>query len=213
MTFMNYNEDFCFEIFNSSIDVQKCIDYLNNEDWESYTQFDESYQGYHGIGLTSASNSITPDLDSLMIHQKIARHRTDDKEIFNWQIMTDPTRHVHGYVKEIFSKFTLIPHRARFAKIDPDSNIALHTDDYTENVTRVHWPIITDDNNYMLGLNQDTRKIDRYNFKSGKCYAINTNILHGVINRSNIARIHLIVNFNVSFQEFKHYAKDGLFKL
>lgn len=206
---MNFNENFCFEVANSAIDIEKSIDYLNREDWTSYKEINEQYDGFYGIGLTCDSKSQTPDLDSLMVHQAISRR--SKKSDNNWQLMTDHTRHVHGYVAELFSKFKFLPHRARFAKIDAGKKIGMHTDDYMENMTRVHWPIVTNDDNYMLGYNEHTKKIDRYNFKVGHCYAINTNVLHGFINRSSISRIHLIVNFDISFDELKYYTNSGLF--
>jgi hypothetical protein len=209
---MSLNEKFCFEISNSSIDISQCISYLNSETWSSYTQFDEKYQGFYGIGLTSFEKSDSPELDSLKIYQDISRTRNKKESDINWQLMTNHTHHVHDYIKELFDRFKFLPHRARFAKIDPGKKIALHTDDYTENITRVHWPIITNSDNIMLGHNLDTKKIDRYYFESGKCYAINTNVLHGVINNSTLARVHLIVNFGISFEELKSHAKSGLFK-
>jgi hypothetical protein len=50
-----------------------------------------------------------------------------------------------------------------------------------------------------------------YNFEVEKCYVINTNVVHGVINRSSISRIHLIVNFDISFEELKKHKEYGLF--
>jgi hypothetical protein len=209
---MNFNDKFCYEVQNSAIDIDKCIDYVNTEDWQSYLQFGEKYAGFHGIGLTAKEDSPTPELDSLMIYQDVSRHSGPKAET-NWQQMTTPTRHVHGYIQQVFSRFKLVPHRARFAKIDPGKKISLHTDDYMENMTRVHWPIITNSKNYMLGYNSTTRKIDKYNFEVNKCYAINTNVVHGFINDSTESRIHLIVNFDVHFDQFKIYAENGLFTL
>jgi len=205
----NFNDKFCFEVFNSSIDIEKCIDYLNNEVWQPCSQFGDQYAGHYGIGLTAAKDSTTPHLDSLTPFQDISRRPEVVEK--NWQILTEPTDSVRGYMKEIFDRFKFIPHRARFAKIDPGQKIGLHIDTQMEHMSRVHWPIITDRNALMLGYNEDTRKIDRYNFEVGKCYVINTNVVHGVVNRSDQPRIHLIVNFDISFEDLKQHANTGLF--
>jgi hypothetical protein len=207
---MNFNDKFCYELSNSSIDINRCIEYLKDEKWYSLgEEFDEKFSGHHGIGLTATSDSSTPHLDSFTPYQDISR-KPDIVEK-NWQLLTTPTESVRGYMKEVFDRFKFIPHRARFAKIDPGQKIGMHVDTYMENMTRVHWPIITDPEAYMLGYNEDTRKIDRYNFEVEKCYVINTNVVHGVINRSSISRIHLIVNFDISFEELKKHKEYGLF--
>lgn len=210
MNLMSFNDKFCFEMFNSSIDIDRCIDYLNREEWQACSQFGEQYSGHYGIGLTAADDSETPRLDSITPFQSISRR--PDKVEKNWQLLTKPTDAVHGYIKEVFDRFKFVPHRARFARIEPGQKIGLHIDSDMEHMSRVHWPIITDPESIMLGYNESTKKMSKYHFEVGKCYAINTNVVHGVINRSNISRIHLIVNFDIPFEELRHHANTGIFK-
>lgn len=205
------NSNFCFEIENTALDLSLCKEYLSREPWTDYLRFGEKYEGFFGIGLTGFADSAEPEIDSLSIYQSVSRVRADKPSDVNWQLMTVPTKHVHGYVGEIFSRFKFTPHRARFAKIDPKRKIGLHTDDYMEGMTRVHWPISSNPQNSMLGYNKDTRKIDKYYFEPGHCYAINTNVVHGFINDSDEERIHLIVNFDIPFEQMKEHITTGLF--
>jgi len=201
---------FCFEIFNTEINLKNCIELVNQTDWFSYENFDKKYEGYHGIGLTGFENSANIELDSLTIYQEISRKTDNDKSEINWQNMSARTKNVKGFMIDFFDNLKFKPQRARFSKIDPGKSISLHRDDYMENMTRVHWPVISSPENIMFNYDEENKKIDRYYLEPGRCYAINTNLLHGIKNNSNISRVHLIINFSVPFEKMKEYSSKGL---
>lgn len=195
---------FTFQIKNSELDIPRVLKYLETEERTSYTVFDPRFVGFEGIGLTSFSGS---NLDALRIEQKVSMDRKVNEAMVNWQLMTERTKHVHGIVAELFDRLKFKPMRARFAIIHPRNVIKQHTDDYMEEMTRVHWPIITDEKNIMIGDGK------RYHFSVGECHAINTNLPHGFVNGSDdCTRIHLIINFDVPFIELVKHAETGLFK-
>jgi len=202
--------DFCFEIQNSSIDIDKCKQLIDNCGWTAYTHFDPKFEGYYGIGLTGFSGSTDIELDSLKIYQDISRKADKNANILNWQKMSTRTKNVTGYLEEFFNNLKFAPQRARFSKIDPGKSIALHRDDYMENMTRVHWPIYSMPGNIFFNYNEKNKKIDRYFLKPGHCYAINTNLLHGIVNNSSDPRIHLIINFDINFEKLKGFCQEGL---
>lgn len=195
---------FTFQIKNTELDIPRMLDYLDTEERTPYTVFDPKYKGFEGIGLTSFAGS---DLDALRIEQEVSMDRKVNAAEKNWQLMYTPTKHVHGVVAELFDKLKFRPMRARFAIIHPRNVIKTHTDDYMEKMTRVHWPIITDEKNFMLN------GAKRHHFAVGECHAINTNLPHGFINSSDtVTRIHLIINFDVEFEQLREHSETGLFK-
>jgi hypothetical protein len=202
---------FCFEILNTNLDLEQCLKLLNESDWFSYENFNKDYQGYYGIGLTGFENTENIELDSLTIFQKISRKSNTDEQSINWQRMSTRTKNVRGVLSDFFDKLIFEPQRARFSKIDPGKSIPLHKDELMSNMTRVHWPLYSLPGNIFFNYNESSKKIDRYFLKPKHCYAINTNLLHGIINKSSEPRIHLIINFNINFEELKNYSCKGLF--
>jgi hypothetical protein len=207
--FFESNNNFCYEILKSSIDIEKCISLIEDCGWFSYEKFDNKFSGYYGIGLTGFENSDDIEIDSLKIYQDISRNPTE-KETINWQQMSTRTKNVKGYIEDFFNNLKFPPQRARFSRIDPGKSIALHRDDFMENMTRVHWPIHSLPGNVFFNYDDTTKKINRYFLKPGHCYAINTNLLHGIVNHSSEPRIHLIINFNISFEEMKQHIEGGI---
>jgi len=77
-------------------------------------------------------------------------------------------------------------------KLKPKTTIPEHEDGgWFVNTHRVHIPIITDPNIFFTFL-QDRQYM--YHLKRGEIYEFNNIVKHGVINQTNIARVHLLVD-------------------
>jgi len=75
-----------------------------------------------------------------------------------------------------------------FIKLPPNGRVNDHNDngDYLSGVRRHHLPIITNDNvKFRVGN-------DVINMKTGECWEINNNKLHGVVNLGDSDRIHML---------------------
>jgi aspartyl/asparaginyl beta-hydroxylase (cupin superfamily) len=80
--------------------------------------------------------------------------------------------------------------RSLFAKLFAHSTIPLHPDGgyYLGSAYRCHIPIVTNDQ-VIFTVGNETMCME-----IGKCFVINNNTLHGVVNESDTDRIHLIVD-------------------
>jgi hypothetical protein len=81
-------------------------------------------------------------------------------------------------------------HASFMAKLNPRKCIGLHKDcgDFLMRAHRIHVPLKTNENvMYCI----DGKK---YHWKSGFIYEFDNSLMHGVINNSDLERIHLILN-------------------
>ncbi len=117
-------------------------------------------------------------------------------------------------MEEIFNSLSLKPLRARFSKMQPRSSVPRHIDDFSENVTRVHWPIVTDEKNVFC-FYSGNKLVEKVHMPVGKCFAIDSTVPHAFFNFSEkVERVHLVINFGISFKEFKAWSQvNPLFKL
>ena len=81
-------------------------------------------------------------------------------------------------------------HASFISKVNPYGTIGIHQDfgEFLERCHRIHIPLKTNENvfYYIDG--------EEYVWMKGKCYEFNNMLPHGVFNRSNEDRIHLVLN-------------------
>lgn len=196
----------------NAVNTDKIKTYLNSKVWLNYSEYGSEFVGYSGIGLTSRSSSHEHIADSVKVPQPVGTFKRD-MECYNWQEISVWNENVSDYMKELFQSFTLTPMRARFSKMEPRSAVPRHIDDYSESITRVHWPIITDEKNIFCFYNED-KLVERVHMTVGSAFAIDTSVAHAFYNFSKVTqRVHLIVNFPMSFSSFRIWVQNNdLFK-
>ncbi len=196
----------------NNLDIEKMRSYLHNKKWVDYSEYGTDFSGYSGIGLTSRSNNPEHITDSVKVPQSVGTFQTE-MENYNWQAISVWNENVSDYMKDFFQSLTLQPLRARFSKMEPRSTVPRHIDDYSKNITRVHWPIVTDDKNMFCFYNGETL-IEKIHMEAGSCFAIDTSVAHAFYNFSKVTqRIHLIINFPMSFSDFRLWIQNNdLFK-
>lgn len=183
--------------------------YLEQRTWIDYRETGESLQGYYGIGLTSRSSAPEHLHDSLSVPQDLGKIKAEGTPDFNWQEISTWNANVEEYIAEVFNRLALKPLRARFSRLSPRTEIPAHTDDYSENITRIHWPIITDEKNFFCYYSGD-KITERIQMKAGNAYAVDTSVKHGFFNFSrSVERVHLIVNVGLGFSEFCEWIQEN----
>ncbi len=210
---MNDNAKPWFELpERSQLQVDRFAAYLKNQKWTDYNDLGEAFSGYQGIGLTSRSENPEHVDDALEVLQSVGTFEQKGAD-YNWQEIAVWNKNVSEYVEDVFRNLNLAPLRARFAKIMPRTSIPAHVDEFSENITRLHWPIVTDEKNIFC-FYDESRVIERVQMVAGHCYAVDTSRRHGFTNFSRTTeRIHLIVNVGMGFNDFaKWIAKNNLFK-
>lgn len=197
---------------SNAVDTEKALAYLNQKSWVDYAEYGNDFGGYSGIGLTSRSDKPEHVNDSVEVLQSVGSYEKSLAE-FDWQSISVWNHNVSEYMEIIFKELNLKPLRARFSKMQPRSTVPRHIDDFSENVTRVHWPIITDDKNVFC-FYEGNKLVEKVHMPVGQCFAIDSTVPHGFFNFSKVTeRIHLVINFGMNFQEFREWIKvNELFK-
>lgn len=197
---------------SNGLNLEKIQSYLSNKAWVDYSEYGHDFNGYSGIGLTSRSKSSEHINDSVKVPQSVGTFQKE-LENYNWQAISAWNENVSDYMKDLFERLNLKPLRARFSKIEPRSTVPRHIDDYSENITRIHWPVTTDEKNMFCFYSGDAL-VEKVHMEVGSCYAIDTSIPHAFFNFSKVTeRIHLIINFPMSFSYFRLWIqKNELFK-
>lgn len=207
--------NFWFQLPESaSIDPSLLVDQLSSREWTSYEEYGAGIEGYSGIGLTSRSASPEHINDSVAIPQSVGTFELDGKAAeqwsgVNWQELSVWNPNVTGVLESLFKSMALKPLRSRFAKLDPRTVIPPHIDDHSSTITRLHWPLVTDEKNFFC-FYDSSRVVERVQMEAGKCYAVDTSVRHGFMNLSkSTKRIHLIINVGMGFSEFRHWCKSN----
>lgn len=197
---------------NAVLDEARLVSYLETHRWTDYNEMGEAFVGYQGIGLTSRSEKPEHINDALEVLQSVGDFEQASAD-YNWQAIDVWNQNVTDYVETVFKSLNLRPLRARFSKLQPRSTIPPHVDEFSENITRLHWPIVTDDKNFFC-FYDESRVIEKVPMLPGRCYAVDTSKRHGFINFSKkVERIHLIINVGMGFQDFsKWLSGNSLFK-
>lgn len=198
---------------SAALNVDRFEGYLKRRQWTDYQEIGESFSGYHGIGLTSRSEKPEHVNDALEVLQSVGSYESDESKAYNWQEIGVWNANVQDFVKEVFQNLNLPPLRSRFSKLQPRTTIPPHVDDYSDRVTRLHWPIVTDEKNFFC-FYDDQRVVEKVNMKVGRGYAVDTARRHGFINFSkSVERVHFIVNVGMSYAEFSKWIQtNDLFK-
>ena len=95
------------------------------------------------------------------------------------------------YFREVLNTFKCEMHRVRVVKLESGAKIETHVDPSSgrgQSEVRLHIPIITNDEVefYSRG--------ERVSMKAGELWFIDTSYPHSVFNKSNVDRIHLIID-------------------
>lgn len=212
---MNEKNQNWFQLPESAeIDVAPLLNQFKQHKWTEYEEYGANVKGYSGIGLTSRSASPEHINDSVEIPQSVGTFELGNSGAeqwsdINWQKLSVWNPNVTGALESLFRRMALKPLRSRFAKLNPRTTIPPHIDDYSENITRLHWPLITDEKNYFC-FYDSARVIERVSMEVGKCYAVDTSVRHGFMNLSKVTeRIHLIVNVGMSFNDFRAWCQTN----
>lgn len=196
---------------NYQIDVTKAQQQLDDM---QFIKFDETtgtpgYNCYYGVGLTYVPGLSTIEKSALQVHQKMHRHAKKEKSVdikcFDSQINPN----IEGYLRTFLESFKFPPGRALLAKLVREKFLYPHRDLHYEGVTRVHWPIVTTEENQFIFYTDRRRKKEQFHMHLGQGYAVDTTHMHAFVNRSKtVDRVHLIVDFHKSLEDFKTLVFD-----
>lgn len=108
---------------------------------------------------------------------------------------TSRTKHSKGLLNDIINLFKSPVTRVRLAVMMPNTEIKPHVDYDPSYITRYHIPIITDDK-VEFWMERNKQVTCHAMPADGSIYFFNAGIKHWVINRSNINRLHMIIDTN-----------------
>lgn len=112
--------------------------------------------------------------------------------------------YVQTVMEFLTKKLNVIIGRSRFMILEANSEASLHNDVsyYWSKHTRIHIPVITNDNVYM-----QVKDKNQY-FAQGECWTLNTWYTHGAFNKSNAIRVHLVVDVIPTKKLFSYADSD-----
>lgn len=103
------------------------------------------------------------------------------------------TELVTGEIEKILDLFTSKITRVRLAYIAANHDLKPHIDYDPSYIVRYHIPIITNPG-VTMHMDRNGKQFARHFPADGRVYFFNTGIKHWVINRSNLDRVHLIID-------------------
>ena len=126
----------------------------------------------------------------------------EESELLPTRLMRDCS-----YIKSLLDKIPGKKDRV-FMEVKPNTNVFWHYDDNetidgadsTKNA-RLHLPIITSEQVELMLCNQ------KANWREGKLYYGDFSFPHAIFNKSNINRIHLIIDVNVNEELLSMFPK------
>jgi quercetin dioxygenase-like cupin family protein len=113
------------------------------------------------------------------------------------------------YLKEVLSSFPCLLKAVRLLKLDAGAIIKEHRDAelaFEHGEVRIHIPVITN------GLVEFILDKERMVLKEGECWYMNFNLLHTIENKSNAARIHLVIDAVVNDWVKELFAQPSLLR-
>ena len=170
MTNNSFKIPLIFDVKNLLTDLKICL----KEEWPNHFNTSNYNGNWKAIALRSPngeSNTIFANSNSNYINTKLL----------------DKCR----YFSKILNDLECPKEAVRLLKLDPGSEIKMHTDHqlgYENGSFRLHIPIQTNKGVCFLVNNQ------RLNMESGTCWYANFNLPHSVVNHGRQARIHLIID-------------------
>jgi len=185
-----YKDDKTMKLFTE-------IDYpspnITIEDIENWRAFGEDHRDIPDI-ISGIPLTMKPGIERRM-HDKT---NGDETEFYSW---------VPNNLRQFMDN---IPYKSWFWTIvflKPHQQLPIHVDTRldvpTHNMTRLHWPIKTNEFCEMIWFEDDrTTIIEKAYLEANKCYAVNVVVPHTVTNNSGKERIHLLCNIDIPYLNF-----------
>jgi len=110
------------------------------------------------------------------------------------------------YIRSVIDSFKTKVEAVRFMKLGANSIIKEHTDKgscFNDGFARIHIPVSTNDDVEFI-LNGERTRMD-----VGKCYYIDADAPHSVLNRGNSDRVHLLIDCHVNDWMRELFKKSG----
>lgn len=114
----------------------------------------------------------------------------------------------YQYVSEDLARFfKSLPYKSWYWSmtiLHPGAELPIHKDTYLggdiENLTRIHWPLLTNINSKFRWFSEDRKEIIfETHLPVGLGYALNVATPHQVVNHGSQPRVHLLCNLDVPF--------------
>lgn len=182
---------------SNSFDVSDILSFVNNVDETIWNEFDYRQK-------TFAVHKHTVSIPVLWVPLETNAHDVE----FLSNIQTKHPNVYSGFMDRasnlldlLENKFNGKVYKILLAKLKAQGNIPLHVDTSfsLEQTHRIHVPVIT---NELVEFTVDNTTI---NMKTGSLYEINNQLTHGVVNKSDQDRIHIIIDIieNQTIKEVK----------
>jgi len=113
----------------------------------------------------------------------------------NQDYINTPLLQKMKYIKDIINRFQTKVEAVRFMKLGANSIIKTHRDrgsHYNDGLARIHIPITTNKSVEFI-LNGQKTKMD-----VGKCYYIDADAPHSVVNNGDSDRVHLLIDCHIN---------------
>lgn len=176
---------FIFNIERLKNDLQK----VEKTDWVKHPNI----SAYKGSWLVSSLYSTDGNTKNIVA-------------IENQKYFETPLMKKTEYIKEILEVFNTKIEAVRFMKLKSHSIIKEHCDKgscFEDGYARIHIPITSNDKVEFI-LNGEKYKMDL-----GKCYYIDANNSHSVVNKGDTDRVHLLIDCHVNGWLKKIFLKNG----
>ncbi len=177
-------------VTNISIDLlDNIINNIEESDW-----YFSDYR--NAVGNMESVNSIpihhTPLCASGLCNNKAIREIRKEPLYVKYYPLIEPI------LKELKEHYNFRQYAAFLARLHPHTNIGMHPDsgNFLTLCHRVHVPLVTNPKiEYII-------EDKKYYWKKGTIYEFDNTLLHGVSNKSNNHRIHLVINlYNLTDEE------------
>lgn len=160
--------------------MQEELGQLDNRNWKQH------FQKLHYEGDWSAIplRSITGDAENIYVSMETNPDYQDT-------VFLDDS----VYFKEVLSYFKCSLKGVRLMKLNAGAIIKEHKDGdlcFEQGHIRLHIPVVTHEE---VQFCLDNEKM---NLKEGECWYMNFNLLHSVNNKSNLDRVHLVIDAKVN---------------
>lgn len=190
---MNQKQNFLQLPFEFDINkLVKDLSLVNSDEWI----FHPNVQAYSGLWEISSLCSVSGDIKDIVA-------------VENQEYIATKLLERSSYINTILNTFQTKIEAVRFMKLGANSIIKEHCDKgscFEEGYARLHIPITSND---------DVRFIlsgENYKMKLGRCYYIDANNFHSVINNGNEDRVHLLIDCHVNEWLEKIFKKAGFEK-
>ncbi len=156
--------------------LQQEVAALSAMHWQPHYQV----KHYEGEWTAIPLRSIGGKIDDIIISPAPNPHYCDTVFLTN-----------SNYLKEVLQHFQCPLQAVRLLKLNAGSIIKEHRDaelNFEKGEIRLHIPVITHAHvEFFLDK-------ERINLKAGECWYMNFNLLHAINNKSNVNRVHLVID-------------------